>query len=518
MKEKQQDLPTKRQGLLRRIVGYLWRRSRYTRGCLIAVPITMVLCCGLIAIAGNEPEDASDTVTDEPIIPPVERAVSAQETDLPATYTQTPSTSGDMVSITAGKYQLDILGIQSAPEASGKKPSRAAYLILDTALYNNSGSRVCFHDRDFQAEANGVAMTPGDLSEVRDEFFPDRDYPGGFSGQCVDENSNERSLLEYDIPDDVSRITISFTPEDDEAVVTLWLKPQSDGAYKFGVQTITQGVAQVATFTPSPTAAITLTPTLTLTPTTTFTPSITPTPTTTFTPSITPIPSLTPVHSPTPNIWFVTNAQQVNVRSCAGTGCEVLTILDYGKPIHVVSASGEWVEVQLADGQIGYIAASLTARDKPPKASPTIAQPTDFPRHTRYATANVNSRECAGTQCRKVGSIVRGESFEVTGQGTAPDGKVWYSLVHNGQTMWVIGEYTSTERPAIQPTQAPAAQPPPAQEPPAQQPPPVVDVCSQYARPSNCDTAVTYGLSAAQVAACWPHLDRDHDGVACYGD
>ena len=36
-------------------------------------------------------------------------------------------------------------------------------------------------------------------------------------------------------------------------------------------------------------------------------------------------------------------------------------------------------------------------------------------------------------------------------------------------------------------------------------------------RPRNCATAVASGLSAEE-AARWEHLDRDGDGVACYGD
>ncbi|MGB1285000.1 MAG: excalibur calcium-binding domain-containing protein [Aggregatilineales bacterium] len=36
-------------------------------------------------------------------------------------------------------------------------------------------------------------------------------------------------------------------------------------------------------------------------------------------------------------------------------------------------------------------------------------------------------------------------------------------------------------------------------------------------RPGNCSTAVAMGISAQQ-AAQWSHLDRDNDGVACYGD
>lgn len=34
--------------------------------------------------------------------------------------------------------------------------------------------------------------------------------------------------------------------------------------------------------------------------------------------------------------------------------------------------------------------------------------------------------------------------------------------------------------------------------------------------PRNCDEARTRGVSAARAAACG--LDRDNDGVACYGD
>jgi len=35
--------------------------------------------------------------------------------------------------------------------------------------------------------------------------------------------------------------------------------------------------------------------------------------------------------------------------------------------------------------------------------------------------------------------------------------------------------------------------------------------------PRNCAGARAMGLTAVQAAQC-PRLDRDHDGVACYGD
>lgn len=39
-----------------------------------------------------------------------------------------------------------------------------------------------------------------------------------------------------------------------------------------------------------------------------------------------------------------------------------------------------------------------------------------------------------------------------------------------------------------------------------------------YERPRNCATAVAYGLGEAEIAQRWPHLDRDKDGVACFGN
>jgi len=40
---------------------------------------------------------------------------------------------------------------------------------------------------------------------------------------------------------------------------------------------------------------------------------------------------------------------------------------------------------------------------------------------------------------------------------------------------------------------------------------------SGFTCPSNCDGAKAMGLTAQQAASC-PELDRDHDGVACYGN
>ena len=65
---------------------------------------------------------------------------------------------------------------------------------------------------------------------------------------------------------------------------------------------------------------------------------------------------------------------------------------------------------------------------------------------------------------------------------------------------------TATRRP---PTARPVNRPPPTTRPAQPQ--------RSAVEPGNCSTAVAMGLTAQQ-AAQWPHLDRDSDGVACYGD
>lgn len=46
---------------------------------------------------------------------------------------------------------------------------------------------------------------------------------------------------------------------------------------------------------------------------------------------------------------------------------------------------------------------------------------------------------------------------------------------------------------------------------------PALPVSTRAMAPGNCSTAVALGLSEVE-AAQWPELDRDNDGVACYGD
>lgn len=112
-------------------------------------------------------------------------------------------------------------------------------------------------------------------------------------------------------------------------------------------------------------------------------------------------------------------------------------------------------------------------------------------------TQGVRGRSCPFLDCEVVIVLDFREGYRIV--GSTNDGN---SV--NGDTLWFVGDLDSghvffhsslisRNRPADPNAPAPSR------------------------RPSNCAEAIQMGLSAQQ-AAQWSHLDRDNDGVACYGD
>lgn len=63
--------------------------------------------------------------------------------------------------------------------------------------------------------------------------------------------------------------------------------------------------------------------------------------------------------------YYVTANPYANIRACAATSCEIVATAQRGEAISVIDDSGDWYEVQLENGESGFIAGFL-ARDKPP--------------------------------------------------------------------------------------------------------------------------------------------------------
>lgn len=145
-------------------------------------------------------------------------------------------------------------------------------------------------------------------------------------------------------------------------------------------------------------------------------------------------------------------------------------------------------------------------------------------------TSGINVRAEPSTSAAVVGAARGGNVIETTGTvtGQSVSGSTsWYRVNFGSETGYIHSSLLTTTRP-----QAPAPQQPPASNTtnttnqsaaPVIQPtvapaqPTAVPPQTNTIRPDNCDHARAMGLSAVE-AAKWPHLDRDKDGVACYGD
>lgn len=136
-----------------------------------------------------------------------------------------------------------------------------------------------------------------------------------------------------------------------------------------------------------------------------------------------------------------------------------------------------------------------TATTRP---SPT-AEPEIF-----YFVASANIRSCAGTSCSIVDAVAIGEGVAVigtvSGDAVAND-DTWYIILYEGDEAFVHSSLLSQSLPAVN----------------VSDPVTTNSSNSNNSRPANCEEARAMGLSAQQ-AAQWSHLDRDKDGVACYGD
>lgn len=138
--------------------------------------------------------------------------------------------------------------------------------------------------------------------------------------------------------------------------------------------------------------------------------------------------------------------------------------------------------------------------------APRRVQITDFPSSsigTFYALSEgVRGRSCPNRDCAVELTLAYGEGIQVMGSadGEAVSGETrWWVAQVNGQSVFIHSSLLSRNRPAASSSSNGGGS------------------TGNTQRPANCTEARAMGLSAEQ-AAQWSHLDRDGDGVACYGD
>ena len=149
------------------------------------------------------------------------------------------------------------------------------------------------------------------------------------------------------------------------------------------------------------------------------------------------------------------------------------------------------------------------------------------------SSQRANARQEPVTTAEIVGVFDYGAALDVFARiegDTVSGSNYWYEIQVNGSPAYIHTSLLSPSRPQqIQVTQPPpqAQQVAPASQVPLPTqtlvqttiaPPTAIPAATDYPRPSSCATAVAYGLPGEELARRWPHLDRDKDGTACYGD
>lgn len=146
--------------------------------------------------------------------------------------------------------------------------------------------------------------------------------------------------------------------------------------------------------------------------------------------------------------------------------------------------------------------------------APSAAAVTPVSSILYYVRSNANARTCPDTACESLGQFQAGEYIGIDGVARGADvsgNRRWYRTQYNGETAFIHdslvieGSLVAQPQTQSQPEQVQSV-------PPVQQP-----AAPGFTCPSNCAGAVAAGLSAEQAGTC-ANLDRDDDGVACYGD
>lgn len=135
-------------------------------------------------------------------------------------------------------------------------------------------------------------------------------------------------------------------------------------------------------------------------------------------------------------------------------------------------------------------------------------------------SGTINARSCPRTTCERVGQFRAGDRITVygwtNGEAVNPGNTIWLQTLLNDEPAFIYAPlvrlWTATTSSTTSTTTSSNISQP-------ANPAPVISapVTSSFVCPRNCDGARAMGLTAQQAATC-PGLDRDRDGVACYGD
>jgi uncharacterized protein YraI len=133
-------------------------------------------------------------------------------------------------------------------------------------------------------------------------------------------------------------------------------------------------------------------------------------------------------------------AGAVNLRTGPGVAYPIMTVLDQGQGILLIgrNETGSWVQVKAAEGQVGWVNASLVQTTVPVSSLPVFESPPPQPSGVVKAGA-LNVRVGPGLAFEVVTVLQQGESVSITGRNASGS---WVQVKsYNGTAGWVNASY-----------------------------------------------------------------------------
>ena len=128
------------------------------------------------------------------------------------------------------------------------------------------------------------------------------------------------------------------------------------------------------------------------------------------------------------------------VRAKPTKNSEKLGVLKKGTAVETTGTKNGWYKITYK-GKTGYISGKYVTTTKPGTAETTIV----------YTTANLNVRDKATTEGKKLGVLKKGTAVETTGLKNG-----WYTIKYNGKTGYICAKYTTEVKPGTEKPTTPA--------------------------------------------------------------
>ena len=128
------------------------------------------------------------------------------------------------------------------------------------------------------------------------------------------------------------------------------------------------------------------------------------------------------------------------VRAKPTKNSEKLGVLKKGTAVETTGTKDGWYKITYK-GKTGYISGKYVTTTKPRTAETTIV----------YTTANLNVRDKATTEGKKLGVLKKGTAVETLGLKNG-----WYTIKYNGKTGYISAKYTTEVKPGTEKPTTPA--------------------------------------------------------------